>query len=38
MSLKDNIVEVYKGEEPFWGKYKDLNNAIVPELKEIQEY
>ena len=38
MSLKDNIVEVYKGEEPFWGKYKDLNNATVPELKDIQEY
>lgn len=38
MSLKRNIVKVFDNQEPFWGRYKELNNARVPTLNEIQEY
>ena len=37
MSFKRNIVKAYD-KEPFWGRYKDLNNASVPSLSAIQEY
>lgn len=35
MSFKKNIVKAYPGQEPFWGKYTDLNKVSVPGLKDI---
>lgn len=38
IDFKRNINQVYKDQEPFWGKYIELNNASVPSLSAIQEY
>lgn len=37
-NLKRNIRQVYKNIEPFWGKYSELNNAIVPDIDMIQQF
>ena len=37
-NLKRNIRQVYKIIEPFWGKYSELNNAIVPDIDMIQQF
>lgn len=35
--LKRNINTVW-AREPFWGKYEELNDAIIPDLKMIQNF
>lgn len=36
--LRRNIRRVYKGLEPFWGKYTVLNDAKVPDIPMIQQF
>lgn len=36
--LRRNINKVYSNQEPFWGKYVELNNASIPTLSSIQQY
>lgn len=36
--LRRNIQDVFVDKEPFWGKYIELNNAIVPDIGMIQRY
>jgi hypothetical protein len=38
IDIRRNIEKVYKNIDPFWGKYAELNNAIVPDNGMIQNF
>lgn len=38
IDIRRNIEKVYKNIDPFWGKYAELNNAIVPDIGMIQNF
>lgn len=38
IDIRRNIEKVYQNKDPFWGKYAELNSAIVPDIGMIQNF